>query len=183
MKLKIFPLYCLLVVILFSCVNDENEVTRITDFEYAPDEQSQNLRMIYSDSGLTKFHLYAKISETYTQPQHITNFRNYVKVDFFNSEGTMVSTLTAQSGVYDHTKEIVVVRDSVRLYNYKKDQTLETEELTWNKLDSTIRTDKAVVVNSPKELLTGKGLITKQDFSYFEILNPTGRLLIKKEEE
>ena len=77
MKLKIFPLYCLLVVILFSCVNDENEVKRITDFEDAPDEQSQNLRMIYSDSGLTKFHLYAKISETYTQPQHITNFRNY----------------------------------------------------------------------------------------------------------
>ena len=45
MKLKIFPLYCLLVVILFSCVNDENEVKRITDFEYAPDEQSQNLRI------------------------------------------------------------------------------------------------------------------------------------------
>ena len=94
----------------------------------------------------------------------------------------MVSTLTAQSGVYDHTKEIVVVRDSVRLYNYKKDQTLETEELTWNKLDSTIRTDKQVLVSSPKELLTGKGLITKQDFSYFEILNPTGRIIIKKEE-
>ncbi|MDO7610040.1 MAG: LPS export ABC transporter periplasmic protein LptC, partial [Crocinitomicaceae bacterium] len=73
-------------------------------------------------------------------------------------------------------------KDSVRLYNYKKDQTLETEELTWNKRDSTIRTDKQVVVRSPKELLTGRGLETKQDFSYFEILNPTGRLNLKKEE-
>ena len=75
MKLKIFPLYCLLVVILFTCVNDENEVKRVTDFEDAPDEQSQNLRMIYSDSGLTKFHLYAKISEIYTKPKHITSLR------------------------------------------------------------------------------------------------------------
>ena len=77
---------------------------------------------------------------------------------------------------------MVVVEDSVRLYNYKKDQTLETEKLTWNKKDSTIRTDNHVVVSSPKELLTGKGLVTKQDFSYFEILNPTGRLNLKKEE-
>lgn len=183
MKIKLFPLCFFLVGMLFSCVNDENEVKRITDFEDAPDEQSQNLKMIYSDSGLTKFHLYAKISETYTQPNHITIFRNYIKVDFFNPDGVKVSTLTAQRGVYDHTEEVVVVRDSVRLYNYKKDQTLETEELTWNKMDSTIRTEKQVLVTSPKELLTGKGLITKQDFSYFEILNPTGRINLKKEQE
>ena len=182
MKFLLFPLCFVFAGILFSCVNDEGDVKRVTDFEDAPDEQSQNLKMIYSDSGLTKFHLYAKISETYTDPKHISNFRDFVKVDFFNSQGLLVSTLTAQRGVYDHSEELVVVKDSVRLYNYKKDQTLETEELTWNKRDSTIRTDKQVVVRSPKELLTGRGLKTKQDFSYFEILNPTGRLNLKKEE-
>ncbi|MDG2153350.1 MAG: LPS export ABC transporter periplasmic protein LptC [Crocinitomicaceae bacterium] len=182
MRTHIFPLLIFLVGMIYSCVNDESEVKRITDFEDAPDEQSQNVKMVYSDSGLTKFHLYADISETYTQPKQITNFRNFVKVDFFNSEGLLVSTLTAQRGVYDHAEELVVVNDSVRLYNYKKDQTLETEELTWNKKDSTIRTNSQVVVSSPKELLTGKGLVTKQDFSYFEILNPTGRLNLKKEE-
>ena len=182
MRLRILPLLIFLVGIIYSCVNDENEVKRITDFENAPDEQSQNLKMVYSDSGLTKFHLFADISETYTQPKHITVFRNYVKVDFFNPEGVKVSTLTAQRGIFDHAENIVVVEDSVRLYNYKKDQTLKTEKLTWNKKDSTIRTNNQVVVSSPKELLTGKGLVTKQDFSYFEILNPTGRLNLKKEE-
>ena len=182
MRLRILPLLIFLVGIIYSCVNDENEVKRITDFENAPDEQSQNLKMVYSDSGLTKFHLFADISETYTQPKHITVFRNYVKVDFFNPEGVKVSTLTAQRGIFDHAENIVVVEDSVRLYNYKKDQTLKTEKLTWNKKDSTIRTNNQVVVSSPKELLTGKGLVTKQDFSYIEILNPTGRLNLKKEE-
>ena len=133
MRLRILPLLIFLVGIIYSCVNDENEVKRITDFENAPDEQSQNLKMVYSDSGLTKFHLFADISETYTQPKHITVFRNYVKVDFFNPEGVKVSTLTAQRGIFDHAENIVVVEDSVRLYNYKKDQTLKTEKLTWNK--------------------------------------------------
>ena len=182
MKLHVFPLFFLFVGIVYSCVNDESEVKRITDFENAPDEQSQNLKMIYSDSGLTKFHLFAEISETYTQPKHLTLFKNYVRVDFFDVNGEKVSTLTAQKGVFNHEDDLVVVEDSVRLYNYKKDQTLKTEKLTWNKKDSTIRTDNHVVVSSPQELLTGKGLVTKQDFSYFEILNPTGRLNLKKEE-
>ena len=73
MRTHIFPLLIFLVGMIYSCVNDESEVKRITDFEDAPDEQSQNLKMVYSDSGLTKFHLYADISETYTQPKQITN--------------------------------------------------------------------------------------------------------------
>ena len=167
--------------VMYSCVNDEGEVKRITDFEDAPDAQSQNLKMVYSDSGQTKFHLFAVISETFTKPEHITNFRNFLKVDFFDDNGIKVSTLTAKNGVYNHVDEVIFVEDSVRLYNYKKDQTLKTEMLTWNKKDSTIRTDYDVEVTSPKELLTGKGLLTKQDFSFFEILQPTGRLNVNKE--
>ena len=32
-----------------------------------------------------------------------------------------------------------------------------------------------------KEILKGKGLITKQDFSFFEILEPTGKINLNKE--
>ena len=177
--------YFVLTLVVFglinSCVNDEGEVKKISDFQDAPDEQSQNLKMVYSDSGSTKFHLFAVISETFTLPEHITNFRKFLKVDFFDNNGVKVSTLTAKNGVYNHVDELIFVEDSVRLYNYKKDQTLKTEMLTWNKKDSTIRTDYDVEVTSPKELLTGKGLLTKQDFSFFEILHPTGRLNVKKE--
>jgi LPS export ABC transporter protein LptC len=166
---------------IYSCVNDEGEVKRVTDFKAAPDEQSQDLKMVYSDSGRTKFHLFAVISETFSVPEHITNFRKFLKVDFFDRNGVKVSTLTAKRGVYNHSEDVIFVEDSVRLYNYKKDQTLKTEMLTWNKKDSTIRTDNSVEVTSPKELLTGEGLVTKQDFSFFEILPPTGRLNVKKE--
>ena len=49
MKFFLFPLSIVFVGIVCSCVNDESEVKRITDFEDAPDEQSQNLKMVYSD--------------------------------------------------------------------------------------------------------------------------------------
>ena len=171
----------LLTGMLLSCENDSGEIQRITHFENAPDEYTENLNMFHNDSGQTKVNLYAKVSQTFYEPKHITKFQDYLRVDFFNKTGTKVSTLVALSGLFDHDEGVVEVQDSVRLYNYLKDQQLETEYLIWNKKDSTIRTDRNVLVRSPKEIIKGKGLVTKQDFSFFEILEPTGRMDIKKE--
>ncbi len=167
--------------ILLACENNTGEIKRITHFENAPDEYTEKLNMFHNDSGVTKVNLYANVSQTHYEPRHITNFKDYLRVDFFNKSGTKVSTLVALSGIFDHDEGVVEVQDSVRLFNYVKEQQLETEYLIWNKKDSTIRTDRNVLVRSPKEILKGKGLITKQDFSFFEILEPTGKINLSKE--
>ena len=125
--------------------------------------------------------MFSFIIDTSYEPKHVTNFKDYLRVDFFDKSGAKVSTLVALSGVFDHDEGVVEVQDSVRLFNYAKEQQLETEYLIWNKKDSTIRTDRNVLVRSPKEILKGKGLITKQDFSFFEILEPTGKINLNKE--
>lgn len=165
----------------YSCENSSGEIQRITHFENAPDEYTENLNMIHKDSGQIKVNLYAKVSETYYTPKHVTKFKRLLKVDFYNKAGEKVSTLTSLKGLFDHDEGIVEVQDSVRLMNYAKGQLLETEYLIWNKKDSTIRTDRNVLVTSPNEVLRGKGLVTKQDFSFFEILEPTGNMNVKKE--
>tara|TARA_B110000285_G_C15142761_1_gene632180 strand:- start:9273 stop:9821 length:549 start_codon:yes stop_codon:yes gene_type:complete len=171
----------ILMGILSSCENNSDEVQRITHFENAPDEYTENLDMFHNDSGYTKVNLYARVSETYHNPKHITKFKKFLRVDFYNKRGEKVSTLTALRGTFDHDEGIVIVEDSVRLLNYDKEQLLETEYLIWNKKDSTIRTNRNVLISSPKEVLVGKGLVTKQDFSFFEILEPTGNMNVNKE--
>ena len=180
--LRVFVFMSILLAgVLLSCENNSGEIQRITHFENAPDEYTENLNMFHNDSGQTKVNLYANVSQTFYEPKHITNFKDYLRVDFFDKAGIKVSTLIALSGVFDHDEGIVEVQDSVRLFNYAKEQQLETEYLIWNKNDSTIRTDRNVQVRSPKEILKGKGLVTKQDFSFFEILEPTGKINLKKE--
>ena len=76
-----------------------------------------------------------------------------------------------------------MVKDSVRLYNYKKKQTLETEVLYWNQKDSSIFTPAQVIVKSPDGTFLGEGIKTKQDFSRYEILKPRGKIKIEKKEE
>ncbi len=76
-----------------------------------------------------------------------------------------------------------MVKDSVRLYNSKKKQTLETEVLYWNQKDSSIFTPAQVIVKGPDGTFLGEGIKTKQDFSRYEILKPRGKINIEKKEE
>ena len=74
-----------------------------------------------------------------------------------------------------------MVRDSVRLTNFAKNQTLKTEALIWNQNDSTIYSISQVIVKTPKGTFYGDGILTRQDFSYYEITNPKGSIQLEKE--
>ena len=72
------------------------------------------------------------------------------------------------------------VQDSVKLYNIKKKQSLETERLDWRQKDSLIYTTSKVTVKTPEAILYGTGIKTKQDFTYYQFLKPKGKIDLKK---
>ena len=100
-----------------------------------------------------------------------------------DENGNVVSSLTALYGEINTQLGTFYAKDSVELYNYEQKQRLETEELTWNQKDSSIFTDKPVIVHNKKGILFGNGLKSKQDFSTYEFLFPTGKIDLKKKED
>ncbi len=161
---------------LFSCVNDLDSIKRVTSRSDAPDDVTEDLEIMQTDSGYAQFQLYAKIAETYTKPEALTKLKGGLKVNFFSKNGEIVSTLTASYGEINMSKGMFFVRDSVQLVNYEKNQRMETEELFWSQKDSSVFTNKAVIVRNPKGVLFGQGIRTKQDFSTYVFLKPTGRI-------
>ena len=92
--------------------------------------------------------------------------------------------MTALYGEINYSNGTIIVRDSVRLFNFDKKQTLETEALYWNQKDSSIYSLSQVIVRSPKGIVIGKeGIKTKQDFSRYELLKPEGKIELEKELE
>lgn len=177
---KWIPAIAMMAGILFSCVNDLEDVKKVTFDPKSPSEVTTDLEVFYTDSGYPKIRLYAKLAESYTTPKVVTKLKKGLKVDFYNESGLIVSTLTAKYGEIQTQEGKMMVRDSVQLYNHAKQQRLTTEELIWNQNDSLIYTDKSVVVTSPKEKLFGQGIRTKQDFSTFTFLRPTGKFNLDK---
>ncbi len=163
-----------------SCVNDLEEIQKVTYDEKAPNEVIQDLDVIYLDSGLAKIQVLSKITEIQRSPESITKLKDKVLVNFYSSKGEIVSTLTALYGEINFSKGEMYVQDSVKLYNVKKKQSLETERLHWRKKDSLIYTNDKVTIRTPEAIMYGTGIKTKQDFSYYQFLKPKGKIDLKK---
>ncbi len=168
-----------LVLFFSACVNDLETIQKITYNPKSPDEVTQNLHVLYVDSGYAKIELFAKYAEVTHKPEEITKLKEGIKVNFFKENGEIVSTLTALYGEVNMQKGVIFVRDSVQLYNHAKRQRLETEQLNWNKKDSSVFTNSGVMVSSPKGTLFGEGIRTKQDFSTYTFIKPYGKVVIE----
>lgn len=164
---------------LYSCVNDLESIKKVAYDPKAPDEVTKNLRVFYTDSGYARVEVFAALAETYSKPENVTKLKDGIKANFFSSEGEIVSTLTALYGEINYSRGTFFVKDSVRLVNHQKKQRMETESLFWNQKDSTIFTSANVVVHSPDGILFGEGIKTKQDFSEYEFLKPSGKFKLQ----
>ncbi|MDD2983144.1 MAG: LPS export ABC transporter periplasmic protein LptC [Crocinitomicaceae bacterium] len=165
---------------LTSCVNDLDTIRKITYKSSDPDDRTRDLVVLYTDSGYAKVQVFATIAETYSKPEQVMKLKDGVKVNFFSNDGEIVSVLTALYGEIHQNDGTMFVRDSVVLFNKEKNQRLETEELHWNQKDSSIYTNKAVIVRKDNAILFGQGIKTKQDFSEYEFVQPRGSMNINK---
>jgi LPS export ABC transporter protein LptC len=178
--MKIF--FCFFVLIaLVSCENDLDAIKKITFDSTAPDESTKNLTLVYSDSGYAKVEIHAAIAETYRGKEAITIVKDSLRVNFFSEKGDIVSTLSAKYGEINNTRGTILVKDSVRLYNFEKKQTLETEALFWNQNDSSIYSLSQVIIKLPQGIVLGNGIKTNQNFSRYELIKPTGKIKLEKE--
>ena len=169
-------------LMLFACVNDLETIKKVSYKSGDPDERTKNLHVFYTDSGYAKVEVFAKLAETYSKPQPVVKLKDGIEVKFFNEAGEVVSVLTALYGEIHQSEGRMFVRDSVQLFNEKKKQRLETEQLFWNQKDSPIFTDNLVTIRTPEALFYGKGVRTKQDFSTYEFIKPQGRIILKNKE-
>lgn len=177
-------IYLLLLLAFSSCENDLETIQKITFDVKSPDESTKNLHIMISDSGYAKVEIIATLAETFRNKVHITKVKDSLRVNFFNDKGKVVSTLFALYGEINFTNGTIIVKDSVRLYNFQNKQMLETEALYWNQRDSTIYSLSQIIVRSPKGIVIGKdGIKTTQEFNKYELLKPEGKIQIEEELE
>lgn len=167
--------------ILFSCSNSLDSIAKIAENPNAPDEEMNDLNLIYTDSGHVQVKIYANTSESFHKPKDITYLKKGLRVDFYTKTGEITSILTAINGVINHKTGKVHVSDSVRLINIEKERILETEDLHWNQKDSTIFTKKHVVIRSKDNGIQGEGegLSTTQSFDTYKIDKPSGSFTLE----
>jgi len=164
---------------LASCTEKDDAAKPI---EYSgPLVETTNVETLVSDSARLQLRLTAPLEQQYENGDML--YRKSVKVQVYDKPGKLVvNTLDAKFGKLDKGKQLYIMRGDVRVANVPQQQTLRTEELFYDKLKRKIYTDTAMAVRvqTPTEVLTGRGLEANEDFSRYRILRPVGTFTVEQ---
>ncbi len=172
----------LFVAIASSCNNDPEEIKALTGHTNKSEDRAEDVTIIISKQGKFKMRLFAHQFIRNTGAKHpYVDMNNDIRAEFYNDSGIVESTLTADSSRYYEDQGNILVWDSVKIVR-KAGETLTTDELIWNNSIEKFFTEKEVRIVTANETLYGIGMEANRDFSWYQILHPSGTVRVNKGE-
>ncbi|MCQ2287214.1 MAG: LPS export ABC transporter periplasmic protein LptC [Bacteroidales bacterium] len=176
-------LFLMTMLFLFSC---QQEIKKNSLLEYGgkyPDESSSDIQIIFSDEGIKSFELFAPVMNTYnpTDSHPEINYMDCpkgIKIISFDELGNEQSILTADYAINDQHNRIMEARHHVVLKNMEKNETIETEQIIWDKPSAKIYSK--VLVKQTKADGTvnyGDGFDADEKFTKYTVWHPRGEVL------
>ena len=164
-----------------SCENDLDNIAKLTTEDTSADELSDSLTIVYTDSAKVKFIIFGQKVQKYNKPKPMTIINDGLKVEFFNSAGEQKAVLTSLYGEIKDKEGKLICKYDVVFKNLEKGQTLFTEELQWNQQTKKIFTPGKVTIQKGNDFLYGIGMQANEDFSWYEIIEPTAKVRTDKD--
>jgi LPS export ABC transporter protein LptC len=165
-----------------ACNNDPEQIKALTSIRSRQEDKAEGVTVIYSKEGKIRMRLFADefVRNANARPPYI-DLNSHLKAEFYNDSGEVESVLTADSSRYYETEGNILVWDSVQIVR-KKGEQLNTDELIWNNSIEKFFTEKPVRITTPNEVLYGNGMEANRDFTWYQILKPTGTVAVNKGE-
>ncbi len=154
-----------------SCEKEEKKLGAVYE---GPVEIVSNVQIRYSEQGAQKVQMITPQSLTYTNQNKV--FPDTVNINFFDPNGSVITHLRADSGHYNHSSNVYIVKGHVKVIKSETQQILTTTELSWNPVTKKVYTDKPLTVKkigSP-EITRAVGMDAEQDFSRIKFRKGAG---------
>jgi LPS export ABC transporter protein LptC len=163
------------VILTFFSSCEEKRKSYPMRFYAGPVLVSENLNTQYSDSGFLKMKLEAPLQEEFSNGNQ--EYPKGLKVTFFQKDGREKSYLRADFVQYNKQQDLYTATGNVLLEDLIKKETLKTRKLHWSRTEGKVFNNEYVEITTPSQILKGKGLSARQDFSQYNILEPEGTIL------
>ncbi len=161
-------------ILFFSCSNNIKDVQLVNAGKETPDESMNGVTIVYTDNGIARAIIKTPVINSYGTQMGRKEFPKGLKVDFFTQEGKKESYLESGYAVLnEQTKQFILEKD-VNMINFKRQDTLETEYLIWQKDSGLVVTDRQVLIHGIKGTLTGNHFRAKENFTQYTWKNVKG---------
>lgn len=180
-------LYCLLIaaccLLIAACGSELKPKPQVYTQDDVAVEVVRDVEILYSDSARVRVCVTGPVLHNFSDRENPhQEFPEGVKVAFLDDKQQVTSVLTSRFAIRLQEKGQIIARDSV-VFESVKGEKLETEELVWDEKTEKVRTEKFVKVSKPGEVIYGYGLEAAQDFSYWKIIVPKGKIKAGELEE
>lgn len=172
----------LVIAMLFACKNKLSDIAAIDFNDTIPDISAKNISFTFSDSAIVQIRLSGPIMHAYEGEDGYMVFPEGFMLEFYDSLFNITTTITADYGIHYEEKKLMEARKNVVVTNFETGERLDTEELIWDQKKELIFSKKFVKITSEDGVLFGDGLEAEQDFSKRRIINPSGEIEVKDDE-
>ncbi|CAH0995412.1 Lipopolysaccharide export system protein LptC [Emticicia aquatica] len=158
----------------FSC--EEKKKTEVYQRYNGPLMATENLNVMYSDSGRTTVRLTTARQLKFQNEDEV--YPKAVYVTFFDKNGVEYSSLRGDSGRYVKSEGLYKVMGNVFFFNRLKQQSLSTDLLNWSPIRKKVYTDLKFTIKTPLEELHGVGMDADQDFTHYTMRKAKGSFAV-----
>lgn len=147
-------------------------------------EFAYNVNMRYTDSAVLRATISAPVMKRYSeQVEPYTEMPEGLVAKFYDVHGRLQSTMVANYAISYDDKDMVIIRDSVRVVNYR-DEEIKTQELIWKKTERKIYSNKGVRIRERDEkIIIGEGFESNESFTKYSISKLTGTIYLQEDEQ
>lgn len=139
--------------------------------------ESYHAEFLFSEQGIVKYRLVTEKALHYEGGDR--TYPEGIYIEFYESDQKVSMTGRANCVYFWAEGNVYKLMGNVELKSLCDKRKLNTEELHWNIETKTLYTDKLIKLEAVDELLTGEGLVARQDLSYYAIGKPQGLVNVK----
>lgn len=161
---------------LCSCENDVNVVNNLNK-KTGSTEEATFIKINYTVGGKAKAILTAPLMLHVEDSTTYYEFPKTLYAEFYNADQVKESKLTALYGKYKDGESLIYLRDSVKIINLLKGDTIYCDDLYWDRNRSGVEfyTNKKVRIRQKNgDYMNGTGMEADQGFKNYKMLHPRG---------
>ena len=163
---------------LFGCENDRNEINKLGSKTVQNTEEATFVKINYTVGGKTKSIVTAPLMLHLSDTASYYEFPKTLYAEFYNLQAIKETILTANYGKFKELENVIYLRDSVKIINLLKGDTIYCEDLYWDskKIGQEFYTSKKVRIRQPdgQYLNLAEGMEADQALKNIHMLKGVG---------
>jgi LPS export ABC transporter protein LptC len=173
---RIGALFFICLFALSACENDLRDVEQISAKKLAiPVDKSTGVVIIYSDSAKVKGKMITPELLNYKTANPYLEMKKGITIIFYDQNQNETSTIKSDYAIRRENEKTIELKYNVVAIN-QRGEIFKSEQLIWDETKKRFYSDRLVNINSNGNILFGNSFWANQDFSYYEIVQPTGDL-------